>query len=321
MNGLGWIGRDVRDAVRSLLRDRGSVALALLALSLGIGATAVIFSVVYSVLVNTFPFENPSRVVHFYIQAPNQPGRSAWYPAPEFVDYRAQNRVFSAVLGGASFEALYNLENATYRVRGALIDPHAPSALGVRPVLGRTMTDADGAPGAPPTFLMSDRLWKERFNRDPHVIGTTLKINGTYRTLIAVLPPRFLLHGADVFFPATITAESTATLIGGPAAQPLFVWTYAVLKPGVTKEQAAANVDVIAHNQARLYPDIVEDGRIGQNTLATFRRYLAARGTDASKVMVAALNCDQGERYKELARARASNETFVYGWLRQRVAA
>ena len=138
MNGLGWIGRDVRDAVRSLLRDRGSVALALLALSLGIGATAVIFSVVYSVLVNTFPFENPSRVVHFYIQAPNQPGRSAWYPAPEFVDYRAQNRVFSAVLGGASFEALYNLENATYRVRGALIDPHAPSALGVRPVLGRT---------------------------------------------------------------------------------------------------------------------------------------------------------------------------------------
>jgi lysozyme family protein len=75
------------------------------------------------------------------------------------------------------------------------------------------------------------------------------------------------------------------------------------------------------NNQARLYPDIVEDGRIGQNTLATFRRYLATRGADASKVMVAALNCDQGERYKELARARSTNETFVYGWLRQRVTA
>jgi putative ABC transport system permease protein len=255
MNGLGWIGRDVRDAARSLLRDRGSVALALLALALGIGATTVIFSVVYSVFVNTFPFDDPSRVVHFYIQAPNQPGRSAWYPAPEFDEYRARNSVFSAVLGGASFEALYNLENATYRVRGALIDPHALPALGVEPVLGRTMTEADGAPGAPPTFLMSDRMWKERFNRDPNVLGTTLKINGTYRTLIAVLPPRFLLHGADVFFPTTITAHSTAALIGGPATQPLFVWTYGVLKPGVTKEQAAANVEVIARNQARLSPN------------------------------------------------------------------
>lgn len=246
--------RDVRDAVRSLRRDRAAVALALLALSLGIGAATVIFSVVYSVLVNTFPFRDPSRVVHFYIQAPNQPGRSAWYPAPEFVDYRAENSVFSAVLGGASFEALYNLDNATYRVRGALIDPHALPALGVMPVLGRMMTEADGAPGAPPTFLMSDRLWAARFNRDPHVLGMALKVNGTYRTLIAVLPPRFLLHGADVFFPATITADSTAALIGGPPTQPLFVWTYAVLKPGVTAAQAAANVEVIAHSQARLYP-------------------------------------------------------------------
>lgn len=75
------------------------------------------------------------------------------------------------------------------------------------------------------------------------------------------------------------------------------------------------------NDQARLYPDIAEDGKIGPATLATFRRYLVARGADASRVMVAALNCDQGERYKDLARARAANEDFVFGWLRARVAA
>jgi lysozyme family protein len=75
------------------------------------------------------------------------------------------------------------------------------------------------------------------------------------------------------------------------------------------------------NDQASLYPDIKEDGDIGPATLAAFRSYLAKRGPEASKVMVEALNCDQGSRYKVLARARAANETFAYGWVRARVAA
>jgi putative ABC transport system permease protein len=254
MNGLGWIGRDLRHAVRSLVRDRTSVVLALVALSLGIGSATVIFSVAYSVFVNTLPYKDPGRVVHFYITAADRPGRSAWYPVEEFLDYRAQNQVFSDVLGGASMEVLYRLDNGTYRVRGAIIDPHALRALGVAPVLGRDMTDADGAANAPPTFLMSDRMWNERFNRDPDVLGMTLDLNGTFRTLIAVLPPRVLLHNADVFFPTTITPDLTDAVVAGPANRPLDVWTYARLKPGVSKAQAAANIDVIAHNEARLHP-------------------------------------------------------------------
>src|SRR5579871_915589 len=123
MADVGWVGRDLRYAVRSLRRDRSTVALALLALSLGIGATTVIFSVVYSVLVDAMPFADQSRVVHFYITTAEGPGRSAWYPANEFADYRAGNHMFSQLLGGASMEVLYTFENATYRVRGALIDP------------------------------------------------------------------------------------------------------------------------------------------------------------------------------------------------------
>jgi putative ABC transport system permease protein len=255
MDGLGWVRQDLRYTVRTFRRDRGSVALAVLALSLGIGAATVIFSVVYSVLVASFPFENPARVVHFYVHPADREGGTHWYPAPEFAEFRAQNSVFSHVLGGVSVEALYSIDNATYRVRGAFLDTQALSALGVRPVLGRDITAADGVPSAPPTFLMSDRLWEERFNRNPNVLGMTLKINGTIRTLTAVLPPRFLLQAADIFFPTNFTADLTGALVGGPGNRPLTVWTYARLKDGVTLEQAADNVAVIARNLSQVYPD------------------------------------------------------------------
>jgi lysozyme family protein len=74
------------------------------------------------------------------------------------------------------------------------------------------------------------------------------------------------------------------------------------------------------NGQGRLYPDIKEDGAIGPGTLSAFRAYLKARGAEAERVMLDALNCSQGERYKVLARGRAANEDFVYGWIRTRVA-
>ncbi len=74
------------------------------------------------------------------------------------------------------------------------------------------------------------------------------------------------------------------------------------------------------NGQGKLYADIKEDGDIGPATLATFRAYLKARGAEAASVMLRALNCSQGERYKVLARGRAANEDFVFGWIRARVA-
>jgi putative ABC transport system permease protein len=254
VNGLRWVGRDLLYSVRSLQRDRGSVSLALLALSLGIGAATVIFSVVYSVFIASFPYKDPSRVVHFFIQTPQSPGRSAWYPAREFDAFRTQNQVFSDVLAGASFEVLYTRDNVAYRARGAIIDPHAVRALGIRLVAGRDMSEADGAPEAPPTFYITERLWNAQFNRDPSVVGQHLTLNGVVRTLIGVLPRGFSLHAADVFFPTTVTATSTNRAIGGDGSQPLQVWAYARLKPGVTPDQAAANVSVIARNLTSLNP-------------------------------------------------------------------
>jgi putative ABC transport system permease protein len=255
---LGGIWRDLRYAVRSFSKDRGPVALALLALALGIGATTIIFSVVYSVLIDPFPYKDSSQLVHIYIHDMKNTGPYGrnGYTVKEFYDYKAQNHVFSDMMAATNNDVLYTKDNATYQANGGVLDPGMFSGLGVPPMLGRGLTESDGQPGAPPVFLLTDKMWHERFNRDPKVLGTTLTINGTPRTLVGIMPPRFQLLGADLYIPMKFSADLTAAAVGGPASQPLYAWTVARLKPGVSLAQAAADCDVIARNEAKIYPDL-----------------------------------------------------------------
>jgi putative ABC transport system permease protein len=258
MNGLGSIWQDLRYAVRSFRRDRGSIALALLALALGIGASAVIFSVVYSVLIEPFPYANGSRLLYIFVHNPNDPGRNGrnYYTVKEFLDLRAQNHVFSTILGGDPMDMTYLIGTTTYQTLGTALEPETFAGLGFKPELGRQITESDAAPGAPPVFLMSDRLWHEHFNRDPKILGTTVTINGVPRTLVGILPPRFLLFRGDIFYPMRITSDLNGSFDGGAASQPLYVWTVPLLKPGVTFSEAAADVNVILHNEAKIYPSL-----------------------------------------------------------------
>ena len=195
--GFAWLsalGRDFRYAVRSLLRDRGSVALAVLALSLGIGATTIIFSVVYSVFIAAFPFADSPRVVQFRLQANGQddqgwllPGRRVRRVSREKQRLHERARWSGRHTCSTSGKA----SRTTPRFSISILADCRHLAYG--PILGRELNEADGAEGAPPTFLISDRLWEWRFKRDPNILGMTLKLNGTARTLIGVLPPRFLL--------------------------------------------------------------------------------------------------------------------------------
>ncbi len=148
MSLAGSFWQDLRYAARSLRKDRGSVELALLALALGIGATTVIFSVVYSVLIDPFPYKDSSRLVHIYIHGSDQTGPYGrnGYTVKEFFDFKARNHVFSDLMAG--------------------------------------------------------------------------------------------------------------DMVGGPAGRPLYVWTVARLKPGVSLKQAAADMEVIAHNEAKVYPEL-----------------------------------------------------------------
>lgn len=258
MNILSAIWRDLIYGVRSLLKDRGSVASALLALSLGIGATTVIFSVVDQVLLEPYPYKDQNQLVHFYIHdmKSREPYGRQWYTVPEFLDYRAQNHVFSAVMGGGSMDVLYTMGGVTFQTRGALIEPFYPAELGIQPILGRELTDFDGEPGAPQVFIMGYQMWRQKFNGDPEALGMTLTLNGVPRTLVAIMPPRFRSNAANLWIPIGITPGLTDAVRGESGDDPLFLWTTARLKPGVSMEQAAADIDVIARNEARIYPNL-----------------------------------------------------------------
>src|SRR5690348_9721245 len=100
------IGQDFRYAVRTFTKDKASIVLAILALALAIGATTTVFSVVYSILLDPFPFKDSSHVVHFYVHGPNQSGPFGrnFYTVKEFEDYKAQNHVLSVLLAGGSMD-------------------------------------------------------------------------------------------------------------------------------------------------------------------------------------------------------------------------
>lgn len=250
---VGSLSQDLRFAFRYLNRDRRFTILAVLALSLGIGSVTVIFSAVYGVLINTFPYAHFDRMVSFSI---NEPGRS-WgremLSVPEFLDFRDQNHVFLDMdSGNVGQPFLYRHDGQVTQWTVNRASANTYLFFGVKPLLGRLITPDDTRAGAPPVFMMTYKLWKEQFNSDPAIVGKTFDLNNQLWTLVGIMPPRFRAGWTDVFvaFPMdrTVVAQDP-TLANGE------VWPLGFLKPGVTVDQAAADLNAVAHNLAKVYPD------------------------------------------------------------------
>jgi putative ABC transport system permease protein len=246
--------RDLRYGVRTLFKDRRFAVLAIFALALGIGASTVVFSVVYDGLLNPFPYKDANGISIFKIHDVEQAGsegRGA-FSFPEFLDYREQNHVFTDMVGTANVDVLYFSNGGAQQIQGAFVTTNTFPFLGVKPLIGRWITEEDGKPGAPPVFVMSFSFWKEQFNGDPKVLGTTLMLNGESRTLVGIMPPRFRYFGAPVYFPLSLSRSAVdgrdeynlpRRLIGEQRR-----------RPGVTLQAAAADLDVIAKRLAKVYP-------------------------------------------------------------------
>src|SRR5258705_6579434 len=155
--------QDIRYGLRGLAKQPGFACLAILALALGSGAATTIFSVLQNVLLDPFPYTNAEKVVTFYIhdvKDKGQYGRSALQVA-EFLDYQEQNHVFDEVIGGGNEDVLYTTANGTEQFVGAYITPNTFRFLGVPALVGRTTTEDDAKPGAPPVFVLSYKAWRK----------------------------------------------------------------------------------------------------------------------------------------------------------------
>jgi putative ABC transport system permease protein len=257
MHALDGIRRDLRYGVRTLWKDRRVAAVAIVALALGIGATTVIFSVFYAVLISPFPYPKVSGFVTFQIHDVTRPAGDVRLAltAPEYADFHEQTKnVFADTFAFHNLNVLYaNKQGGSDIFSGCWVTGNIFDALGIAPALGRSLGPADAAPGAPPVFAMTDELWAKQFHRDPRILGSVMTLNGTPRTLVEIMPPHYVLDGCDVWIP-TLVGHANINIAPG-TNYPAYFDTSEHLRRGVSLKEANSAVDVVMRRLAQVYPD------------------------------------------------------------------
>jgi predicted permease len=191
----------LRYTVRTLLKAPGFTFAALMCLTLGIGATSAIFSIVDAVVLRPLPYPNSDRLVRIYTEFPTFPGGGLpkfWVSEPEVFDLKNTAKSFEAI--GAWDTTTVNLAGVNQPVRATVAEVSAeiPRLLGAKPLLGHLITPGDDRPGAPPVLMLSYGAWKRDFAGDPNVIGRQTFLNGAKATVIAVMPPKFLFPPGQI---------------------------------------------------------------------------------------------------------------------------
>ncbi|HEY7502039.1 MAG TPA: ABC transporter permease [Vicinamibacterales bacterium] len=243
------VWQDLRYGFRGLVARPGFTVLAVLTLGLGVGAATTIFSVIQNVLLDPFPYTDARRVANIQVRdiARNQPGGRSFFQLAEFLDYQEQSSVFSEVIGGTNQDVLLTTGQSTELFAGGTVTPNMFSFLGVPPAIGRGLTPDDAKPDAPAVFVMAYKMWSAHYNLDTSILGQSFTLNGVPTTLVGIMPKRFTKLGADLWRPVVLDRAN-------PALRDEYFMFQGKLKPNVTFEQAAADLDVIGHRLAATYP-------------------------------------------------------------------
>ena len=236
--------RDLKYAIRTLMRTPGFTATAILVMALGIGATVALFTVVWSVLLKPLPFEDPDRLITIYENSNDQFPMNSVAPGM-YKEWAKQNRSFAnlAMLGEAQFNLSTEGGELPEMLFGAACTANLLPTLGVQPALGRNFTAGEDEPGGNRVVLLSWSLWKRRFGGDPAIMGRTIRLNRLPYRVIGVMPQWFA-------FPDSTAQLWTPIYNYFPAAYMTAVGNHQFeiigrLKPGVAEEQARADLSVI----------------------------------------------------------------------------
>jgi predicted permease len=244
------IWQDLRYGVRGLRKQPSFTVMAVLALALGIGSATTIFSAIENVLLDPFPYVDANRVVQIAIHDATRAGEGGrtGYNTLEFLDIQEQNHVFEDMIGGTFEDIMIPNGEGVDQFQGGAVTSNMFSFLGVAAQLGRTLTPDDAKPGAPPVFVMSYKMWLTKFNLDPKILGHVFTLNNVPTTLVGIMPQRFTKLGADIYRSTTLTRSEAD-------AKNRYFMLQARPKPGVTREQIRADMDVIVHRLATIYPE------------------------------------------------------------------
>ena len=242
--------QDVRYGLRVLSQNPGFTAIAILTLALGIGANTALFSVVNGVLLNPLPFPNPDELVAVYTRTTTFQESSISYP--NFLDWQKNTHSFAALSAFRTDD--YNMTGTgePERVHIHMISAEFFPALGIKPVIGRSFRPEEDQVGAGPVAVISEGLWKRKFGLSQDVLGKSITLNGRTYTMIGVATGSITgLSATDAFVPIGQWSDPTFH----DRRISMGMNSIGRLKPGVTIEQARAEMDRIAENLATTYPE------------------------------------------------------------------
>jgi predicted permease len=287
--------QDLRYGARMLLKQKGLTAIAVISLALGIGANTALFSIVDAMLLRMLPVKEPDRLVLFRSMATREfsPGsytgnssndpatgqrRMTSFPYQSFTRMRQQPGALSDVFAFGNVSLNVNANGQADVASGQAVSGNYYAGLGVRAIIGRTLTDEDDQAAASPAAVLSCRYWQQRFGGDPAVVGKQINLNNVAFTVIGVTPPGFegtMQAGStqDVTIPIawepSLNVDRERSRMYGAG-----VWWLRImgrLKPGATAEQARAQLEsifhqsVVEHRTARQTQTQAQGGRPIQN--------------------------------------------------------
>ncbi len=250
--------QDLRFAFRQLRKNPGFAAVAILTLALGIGASTIIFSVVFNGVLFPFPYRSAERLTVIGIEDLEHPerGNRSMYKLDEVAAFEKGNHTFEDILAYGLWYVTYTRRNGAEMLKGVGATPNGMQFWGVPPLLGRGFSEGDTQTGAAPVVLLNYRFWNREFHGDKNILGNTMMLNGKSRTIIGVMPPRFQAVGADLYMPLSWTRpEPTRGRFEWDVDDPVYFWATGILKKGVSFETAAADIDTIARQLGPTHPD------------------------------------------------------------------
>jgi predicted permease len=245
--------QDLRGAVRSLARTPGFSVAVMLVAALGIGATTAAFSLADHVLIRPLPFPEPDRLVKLWQDQSAFGYTRMEMSPPNFRDWRRESASFDGMAAYQGTSLFFpDPSGSAARVDGASTIGDVFAVLRLRPALGRSIGDDDDRSGAPAVIILSDGLWRSRFNADPGIVGQTIAFAETPRTVIGVMPPAVGFPNRNTRFwipqqlrPAAYADDQRANFIFNVIGR---------LKPGVSIDAARAELKVIAERLAAAFP-------------------------------------------------------------------
>jgi putative ABC transport system permease protein len=247
--------KDIRYGFRSLLKHPGFTALVVVTLALGIGASTAIFSVVNAVLLRPLPYPNSDRMV--VIQPVDQFGKRVQVTPANFLDFRAQNNSFEHLAAILTRPANLAVGDQAERIDLAMTSANFFSVFGSAPTIGRYFLPEEEQVGHQPVVVISHSLWQRRFAGDPSLVGKPISIDGLPYTVVGIAPDGFRYPDkTEVWLPPwrlapTLNERMDPTQVRGFG----MLSTIALLKPGVTLDQAVADMETIFTRLREQYPE------------------------------------------------------------------